>query len=169
MASTLAVTTFGFTRDETVILFLVVQFSALLGAFALAKPTDIWGPKRVLTIVLVVWIVAALSVYVVQSKPAFFVLAVGAGLGLGSAQAASRAFMSSLIPQGRESEMFGFYALCGKSSSILGPNLFGYVAVVTGGNQRLSVMAISVLFIVGLILLQRVRDPKAVARGPAAA
>jgi hypothetical protein len=30
-------------------------------------------------------------------------------------------------------------------------------------------MAISVLFIVGLILLQRVRDPKAVARGPAAA
>jgi UMF1 family MFS transporter len=71
--------------------------------------------------------------------------------------------MSSLIPAGRESEMFGFYALCGKSSSILGPNLFGYVAVMSGGNQRLSVMAISVLFIIGLVVLQKVRDPRAAA------
>jgi UMF1 family MFS transporter len=163
MANSLAVTTFGFTPEETVILFLVVQFAALAGAFALAKPTDRWGPKRVLTLVLVMWIVAALSVHFVQSKPAFYVLAIGAGLGLGSAQAASRAFMSSLIPAGRESEMFGFYALCGKSSSILGPNLFGYVAVMSGGNQRLSVMAISVLFIIGLVVLQKVRDPRAAA------
>jgi len=112
--------------------------------------------------VLVLWIFAALSVSVSQSKPASYVLAIGAGFGLGSARSASRAFMSSLIPEGRKSEMFGSYALCGKSSSIIGPNLFGYVAVVTGGNQRLSVMAISVLFVVGLLVLQAVRDPKAV-------
>jgi UMF1 family MFS transporter len=84
-----------------------------------------------------------------------------AGFGLGSVQAASRAFMASLIPTGRESEMFGFYALCGKSSSVIGPTVFGYIAVVTGGNQKLAVMMISVLFVVGLVLLQRVRDPKA--------
>lgn len=160
MANTLAVTTFGFEPEATAILFLVVQFSALAGAFALAKPTDVLGPKKVLTFVLVLWIVAALSVSVIQSQTAFYVLAVVAGFGLGSAQSASRAFMSSLIPDGRESEMFGFYALCGKSSSIIGPNLFGYVAVVSGGNQRLSVMAISVLFVVGLIILQAVHDPR---------
>jgi UMF1 family MFS transporter len=167
MANSLAVTTFGFTREEAAVLFLVVQFAALAGAFALAKPTDVWGPKRVLSLVLVLWVAAALSVYFIESKPAFYVLAIGAGFGLGSVQAASRAFMSSLIPEGRESEMFGFYALCGKSSSIIGPNIFGQVAVWTGGNQRMSVMAISVLFVVGLVLLQRVRDPKA--RRPAAA
>lgn len=166
MANSLAVTTFGFTREEAAILFLVVQFAALAGAFALAKPTDLWGPKRVLTLVLVLWVVAALSVYFIESKPAFYALAIGAGFGLGSVQAASRAFMSSLIPEGRESEMFGFYALCGKSSSIVGPNIFGQVAVWTGGNQRMSVMAISVLFVAGLVLLQRVRDPRA--RRPAA-
>jgi len=70
--------------------------------------------------------------------------------------------MSSLIPEGRESEMFGFYALCGKSSSVIGPLVFGYVAVATGGNQKLAVMAISVLFVLGLILLQRVDDPRQV-------
>jgi MFS-type transporter involved in bile tolerance (Atg22 family) len=53
--------------------------------------------------------------------------------------------------------------LCGKSSSVIGPFVFGYIAVATGGNQRLAVAAISVLFVVGLLLLQRVRDPRAVA------
>jgi UMF1 family MFS transporter len=85
-----------------------------------------------------------------------------AGLGLGSAQATSRAFMASMIPDGREAEFFGFYTFCGRSSSVLGPLIFGYVALATGGDQRLAVMAISVLFLAGLILLQRVRDPKAV-------
>ena len=160
MAMTLATTTFGLSQTEGTVLFLILQFSALVGAFALAKPTDRYGPKKVLTGVLVLWIVAALSIYFVTSKEAFYVLAMGAGLGLGSAQAASRAFMASLIPDGKEAEMFGFYTLCGKSSSVVGPMLFGYVAVVTG-NQRFAVMAISILFIAGMLLLQRVKDPKA--------
>jgi UMF1 family MFS transporter len=160
MAMTLATTTFGLSQTEGTVLFLILQFSALIGAFALAKPTDRYGPKKILTGVLVLWIVAALSIYFVTSKEAFYVLAMGAGLGLGSAQAASRAFMASLIPDGKEAEMFGFYTLCGKSSSVVGPMLFGYVAVVTG-NQRFAVMAISILFITGMLLLQRVKDPKA--------
>jgi len=160
MAMSLAITTFGLTPEEGTALFLVLQFSALIGAFALAKPTDRYGPKKILTGVLVLWIVAALSIYFVTSKEAFYVLAMGAGLGLGSAQAASRAFMASLIPDGKEAEMFGFYTLCGRSSSVVGPMLFGYVAVVTG-NQRFAVMAISILFITGMLLLQRVKDPKA--------
>jgi MFS-type transporter involved in bile tolerance (Atg22 family) len=45
---------------------------------------------------------------------------------------------------------------------MIGPFVFGYIAVTTGGNQRLAVAAISVLFILGLALLQRVNDPKAV-------
>ena len=57
--------------------------------------------------------------------------------------------------------MFGFYALCGKSSSVIGPLIFGQVALMTGGNQKFSVMSISVLFVVGACLLQRVNDPKA--------
>jgi len=161
MSNSIGATTFGFTQTELIYLYLVVQFAALAGAFALAKPTDTAGPKKVLTGVLVLWIAVATSLYFVTSQLGFAVLAVLAGFGLGSAQAASRAFMSSLIPDGREAEMFGFYALCGKSSSIIGPFVFGYVAVATGGDQRLAVMAISVLFVIGLVLLQRVNDPKA--------
>ena len=153
--------TLGFTQSEVIVLFLVVQFSALAGSFAMAKPTDVLGPKKVITAMLVLWSGVAVSAYFVTSKTVFFAVAVVAGTGLGSIQAASRSFMSALIPDGKETEMFGFYAFCGKSSSIIGPLVFGTISALTGGNQRLAVMAIAAFFIIGGLLLRRVHDPLA--------
>ena len=161
MAGIIAVGTFGFTTEGVIILFLIVQFSALAGALAMAKPTDTLGPKKVLTGVLLLWVAAGITAYFIQSQTAFYVLAVFAGIGLGSVQSASRAFMASLIPDGREAEMFGFYALCGRSSSVVGPLLFGGVTYLADGNQRPGFLVLTGLFLIGLILLQRVKDPKA--------
>lgn len=165
MAGPVAEETFGFGGVETIVLFLIVQFSALAGAFALAKPSDIWGPKKVLNGVIVLWIVTGIAAFFVQDKTVFFALAVVAGFGLGSVQSASRSYVSLLIPEGREAEMFGFYALCGKSSSTLGPWLFGTATVLAGGNQRPSFLVITGLFVVGLILLQRVPNPRVQSAG----
>jgi MFS transporter, UMF1 family len=152
--------TFGFGQKQAIQLFLVVQMSALAGAFAMAKPTDSWGPRKVLVASLTLWVLVGCMVFFVNSPTFFFVLAVVAGFGLGSTQAASRAFMSALIPQGREAEMFGFYAFCGKSSSVMGPTIFGVVALLSGGNQRLGVIALTLLMVIGLLLLRRVPDPQ---------
>ena len=160
-AAIFASVTLEFTQAEVIVLFLVVQISALLGSFAMAKPTDVIGPKRVIQAMLVLWSGVAVSAYFITSKTVFFGVAVLAGTGLGSIQSASRSFMSALIPEGKEAEMFGFYAFCGKSSSILGPIVFGTVSRATGGNQRLAVVAIAAFFIVGGLLLTRVRDPLA--------
>ncbi len=162
-AGIVATGTFGFTTTEAIALFLVVQLSALIGAFALARPTDTYGPKRILNGVLVLWIVASVSAFSIQSQTVFWAMAVVVGFGLGSVQSASRSFMSSLIPEGKEAEMFGFYALCGRSSSVIGPSLFGGAALLFGGNQRPGFLLIAVLFIIGLVLLQRVNDPRAAA------
>jgi UMF1 family MFS transporter len=162
-AGNVATETFGFTFSETIILFLVVQISALVGAFALAKPTDRYGPKKILNGVLVLWIAASVSAFFIQSQALFWAVAVVVGLGLGAVQSASRSFMASLIPDGKEAEMFGFYALCGKSSSVVGPLLFGGAALVFSGNQRPGFLLIAALFIIGLALLQRVNDPRAAA------
>jgi UMF1 family MFS transporter len=160
MAGPFAVTSFGFDQRGIILLFLVVQMSALAGAFALARPTDRFGPKRILDGVILLWVIVGVTAYFITSQQAFIALAVVAGFGLGSAQAASRSFLASLIPPGKEAEIFGFYAFCGKSSSILGPSLFGYVAARSGGNQHLAVLSITLMFLVGLLLLQRVRDPR---------
>lgn len=151
-----AVTTLKFTTPEVIKLFLAVQFSALLGALILARPTDRWGAKRVITLTLLLWIAVTVSVTFAQTKATFVAVAVMAGLGLGSIQAASRALMASLIPPGKEAELFGFYALCGKSSSVLGPLVFGAVSYVLGGDQRTAVASVGLFFVVGLVLLQRV-------------
>ncbi len=157
-----AARTLGFSMTQLVLLFAVVQVSALAGAFAWAGPTDRLGPRRVVMIVLAQWIVVVLLCYAVRTQTQFFVVAVLAGTGLGAVQAASRAFMASLIPRGMEAEMFGFYALCGKSAAILGPLVFGGISQATGGDQRAGVLAVGVFFVLGLLLLSRVR-----AGGPA--
>ncbi len=167
MAGPFAEHTFGFDARQAIWLFLVVQISALAGAFAMAKPTDSWGPKKVLVGSLTLWILVGCMVFFVNSPEVFFTLAVVAGFGLGSTQAASRTFMAALIPEGREAEMFGFYAFCGKSSSVMGPTLFGVVALLSGGNQRLAVIALTVLMAIGLLLLRRVDDPRVPSPVPA--
>jgi UMF1 family MFS transporter len=163
VAGPYAENTLGFGATERIILFLVVQVSALVGALGLAKPTDVWGPKRVITMTLLMWTSLTVATYFIYSKAGFFVVAVLAGFGLGAVQAASRAMMAALIPKGKEAEMFGFYAFCGKSSSVLGPMVFGGVSYALAGNQRAAVLAIGSFFLIGLVLLQRVTDPKAAA------
>lgn len=110
------------------------------------------------TLTLVLWTGITVTAYFVESQTTFFVVAVLAGTGLGAVQAASRSLMASLIPRGKEAEMFGFYAFCGKSSSIMGPFVFGEVSYLTGGNQRAAVLVLAGFFLAGLGLLQRVPD-----------
>jgi UMF1 family MFS transporter len=98
-------------------------------------------------------------VYFIYSKAFFFVAHPG-GLGLGTVQAATRAFFAQFIPPGDESKYFGVYSLVGKTSAVVGPLIFGTVSSMTN-NQRPAVAAISVLFITGCIILQTVRGGKA--------
>jgi len=63
-----AVTTLNFTTPEVIKLFLAVQFSALLGALLLARPTDRWGAKRVITLTLLLWIAVTVSATFAQTS-----------------------------------------------------------------------------------------------------
>ena len=156
-AAAYASDTLHFTDEESLKLFLIVQLSALAGAFLWAKPTDMMGPKKVLLILLMQWSLVVTAAYFAQTKLQFFGIAVLAGSGLGAIQAGSRAFMASLTPRGREGDFFGFFSMCGKSAAILGPRLFGYVSNASGGNQRPAILSVMVLFIVGGIILTQTR------------
>lgn len=156
--------TLGFTTPQVIMLYFVVQLSALLGAWFWGRPTDLKGPKFVVMVTLVQWCLIVVAAYFVQTKAQFFLVAVLAGTGLGAIQAASRTFMATLIPKGQEAELFGFYALVGKTSAILGPMIFGLASRLTGGNQRIAIVAIGFLFVAGLVLLSGVK-----AGGPTAA
>jgi len=154
-SSIFAATTLGFETGELIGLYLTVQVTALIGAFALAKPTDTWGPKKIVMLSLVLWALVAVLSYFIGSKRQFWAVACTAGLGLGTVQAGTRAFFTQFVPKGSEAEYFGVYSLVGKSSAILGPLLFGAVSS-TFGSQRPAILSIAAFFILGLILLGKV-------------
>src|SRR3989338_930714 len=154
-SSIFAATTLGFDAKELIGLYLIVQITALVGAFIMAKPIDLWGPKKIVTLSLLMWSFVAVSAYFISLKSHFFILASFAGLGLGTVQAASRAFFAQFIPIEHESEYFGAYSLVGKSSAVAGPIVFGYISSAVG-SQRPAILAVSVFFIIGLVLVQYV-------------
>jgi len=155
-AGVFAAKTLGFSFTEIIALFAVVQITALSGSAAWARPTDRLGPKLVVRVTLVQWAVVTVLAFFVGAKWEFWVVAVLAGTGLGAIQAASRTFMASLIPPGREAEFFGFYALVGKTGAVMGPLVFGAVSFALAGNQRAAIVAVGLFFVVGFVLLSRV-------------
>ena len=155
-SSSLAATTFGFLQTELIGLYLSVQVAALAGAFLLSKPTDTWGPKKVVMLSLLLWTIVGVATYFVQTKSGFWLVACIAGLGLGSVQAGTRAFYTQFVPGGKEAEYFGVYSLVGKSSAILGPLVFGTISAACG-SQRPAILSIAIFFVLGLVLLSRVK------------
>lgn len=155
-SSIFAATTLHFGTGELIGLYVAVQATALAGATVLAKPMDTWGPKRIVMMSLVLWTFVAITAYFVQTKPQFWMVACTAGLGLGTVQAGTRAFYTQFIPGGCEAEYFGVYSLVGKSSAIMGPIVFGVISS-TFGSQRPAILSIAVFFILGLLLLGRVK------------
>lgn len=155
-SSIFAATTLGFKPQELIALYLVVQTTALLGAFFMAKPIDLWGPKIVVIVSLIMWTSVATVAFFIQTKIQFWMLASFAGLGLGTVQAATRAFYTQFIPEGKEAEYFGVYSLVGKSSAILGPLIFGQVST-TFGSQRPAILSVAVFFLIGMTILMTVK------------
>jgi UMF1 family MFS transporter len=155
-SSIFAATTLGFGPGELIGLYLVVQVTALIGAFLMARPIDYAGPKRVVSVSLLLWTGVSLAAFFIAAKGKFWILAGIAGLGLGTVQAATRAFFAQFIPPDHESEYFGVYSMVGKSSAVIGPLVFGYVSS-TFGSQRPAILSVALFFLAGLIIIQGVK------------
>lgn len=155
-SSIFAATTLGFSTKELIGLYLIVQVTALIGAFLMAKHIDYRGPKKIVVISLLIWTCVSVLAFFAHSQKEFRLIAAIAGFGLGTVQAASRAFFAQFIPPEQESEYFGVYSMVGKSSAIIGPLVFGYMST-TFGSQRPAILSIALFFLIGLIILQFVR------------
>ncbi|HUX92619.1 MAG TPA: MFS transporter [Ignavibacteriaceae bacterium] len=147
------------TDAQIIYFFIIVQSTAILGAFIFGIISDHIGPKKTISITLVIWLFVIVGAYFDNSIAGFYVVGLLAGLSIGSSQSCSRSLMALLTPKEREAEFFGFYdGLFGKSSAVIGPLVYGIVANVS--NQRFAVLAIGLFFLAGLIILQKVEVPK---------
>lgn len=158
-ASIFARHTLNFSLVEILTFFLSVQSTAILGSVIFGIIADSIGQKKTLGITLLMWVATAVGAYFCDDKVSFYIIGFIAGSAMGSSQSTSRSLMSKIIPPEKKTEFFGFYSFFGKSSAILGPLVFGFISSVTG-SQRIAVISVALFFIVGLILLQKVREEK---------
>ncbi|MBU1299798.1 MAG: MFS transporter [Bacteroidetes bacterium] len=144
---------------DIVIFFAMVQTSAIAGSVIFGILADHFGQKKTLTATLILWLGIVVVAYFVTGKILFYVVGILAGIALGSSQSTSRSLMSTITPIEKKTEFFGFYSFFGKASAIVGPLIFGYIS--SQMNQRIAIISVGVLILVGLMLLQRVIEEKA--------
>jgi UMF1 family MFS transporter len=149
-----------FTTAETIMLILVVNVTAAIGAFAFGYVQDAIGHVRAIALTLCAWIVMIGIAYFSSSKETFWIAANLAGLCMGSSQAAGRALVGYLAPPARLAEFFGLWGLATKAASIFGPLTYGLVTWIFAGNHRLAILATGAYFIVGLLLLWKIDVPR---------
>ena len=139
-------------QTDMIICILLTQLIAIPGAMLFAFLSSLWGNIRVLLITLVVWILICISAYVVELPMDFYILAGTVGFVMGGIQALSRSTYSKFLPETEDhASYFSFYDVLEKIGMTIGIVSFGFL---TGAfNIRYSVMALTVFFVIGLILL----------------
>lgn len=150
----------GFTPDETILLVLLVNITAAVGAFAFGYVEDRIGHKYALMVTLLIWIAMVAVAYFAQTKPIFWIAANLAGIAMGSSQSAGRALVGVLAPEKDRAAFYSFWNMALWVANIVGPMTYGLITWMTGNDQRLALLCTGMFFVVGLILLLPMRIEK---------
>ena len=160
----------GKTRAEYVMLS-AISF-AVVGGFVWGWVVDRLGPKRTLSIVLVLWmtifVLAAAIGFLHLPIPFLYVVAALAGIGLGGTWSADRPYMLRLTPPDRVGEFYGLYGMVGRFSAVSGPVLWAtttYLVVERGGaaeltGQAWAILTLLAMIVVSFVILRKVTDAK---------
>ena len=152
-ASIYATKEIGFTLEDTVKLFVVLQVAAVVGALVTGPWQDWSGARSVLLSALGLWVLVSAGAWMSRSAGSFYAVAALAGLGMGWLQSAGRAAVAEITPQGRQGEVFGLWGFAGKLAGIVGPLVFGALAGVVG--LREAVLLNGVWFFLGAWVLSK--------------
>jgi UMF1 family MFS transporter len=140
-----------------ILAILIIQVVAIPGANLMAKMASKWGNFNTLKIAVLIWIGGCVMGYYLprNSVVPFYTLAVVVGFVMGGIQSVSRSTYSKLMPVTHDTtSYFSFYDVTEKIAIVIGMFSFGYINEITG-SQRNSVLALTIFFILGFILLHR--------------
>jgi MFS transporter, UMF1 family len=171
---------FGWGTIEIGVFGIVLTIAGTIGAYLGGRLDDRLGPKAVILGSLVALIGATAAIlliepdylpllgpvappaggglYAAAAERAFLALGMIIGLAAGPLQAAARTLLVRLAPVDRVTQFFGLFALSGKVTSFIGPFLVGVVTAATL-SQKAGMAVLVGFFLVGLVLLSRVRAP----------
>lgn len=153
--------------DETVrvLMFVVVQITAAIGAFSFGFLQDKFGAKIIYNLTLLLWFIGVLGIWAVtditvwinttfstafEAQYVFLYIGIIAGLSLGSSQSASRALVGLFSPEQKSAEFFGFWGLSNKIAGVFGIIGLGLLQAEFGLQQ--SVLFCAALFLIAILV-----------------
>ena len=128
----------------------IVAFPAVLIFSRLVKKVR---AENIITVCSAAYFGIAVYAYWLDSQLDFWILAVLVGMFQGTIQALSRSYFAKIIPAEKSGEYFGIYDICGKGASVLGTALVSFLSQATG-SVNFGVSALSVMFLIGLVLFR---------------
>jgi len=147
-----------------VVMFVLLQITAALGAFIFGVIQDRLGALKTFNFTLVLWIFSILAIFGVNEitialnsitglefnvKWVFVCITCFAGLGLGATQSSSRAIIGMFSPESKIGEFYGLWGLSGKIAAAIG--LFA-VSILQGFfGFKNSFLIIAIFFIFSLV------------------
>ena len=174
-AAIIGVVLFGMEQQQLIIFIIVVQITSVAGAYVFGLLADDRSIKQGLIISLLLMIAAVVWLLFNYSPVAFFVIGGLAGFSLTGVQSLSRAMVGLLSPPGQSAEFYGLFAVAGRTSSFIGPTIYGLLAaeatfrlmdqghaplLAEQWGQRIALLSILLFLGVGLALLLRVNEEK---------
>jgi len=174
-AAILGAVLYGMDQQQLIIFMIIVQATSVAGAYLFGMLAGSLGAKPPLILSLLLMIAAVIGIYFNQSLTGFFAIGALAGFALTGVQSVSRSMVGMLSPPGRSAEFYGLFAVAGRSSSFIGPTIYGILAAEAAlwyqahgqamglaeqSGQRLAVISIAAFLLVGLLLLLSVNEAK---------
>jgi len=153
LAAIYAAEVMRFSFEQTMLLVLVVNITAALGAFLFGYIQDALGHKKALALTLLLWLIMTWVAAAAQTAAIFWIAANLAGAAMGASQSAGRAFVGTFAPATRHAEFYGLWTLAMQAASIAGPLTYGAIMMITHNNHRVAILSIGVFFMIALTLI----------------
>jgi UMF1 family MFS transporter len=119
---------FGLEQQMLIVFMIIIQVTSVAGAYVSGILTERIGNKNTLILFILMMLGAVLGLFLNESVVGFFIIGGAAGCALSAVQSVSRGMIAVLSPPGRSAEFYGFFAVAGRTSSFIGPTIYGLVA-----------------------------------------
>ena len=143
----------GLDSTGLLLALLVTQIVAFPSVLIFGRLVKKVKPETIITICIAAYFCIAVYAYWLDTQLDFWILAVMVGIFQGTIQALSRSYFAKIIPAEKSGEYFGIYDICGKGASVVGTALVSFLSQATG-SINIGVSALSVMFLVGLLLFR---------------
>jgi UMF1 family MFS transporter len=167
---------YGMNQTQLIIFMIIVQVTSAIGAYVFGIWAEKGGYKQVLIYSILLMIAAVLWMIFNTTLTGYFIIGALAGFALTGVQSLSRTITGLFAPENKVTEFFAFFAVAGKSSSFIGPTIYGIIAFRTAlyfegqgmdvllaeqTGQRAGLFSIALFLMIGLLLLVSVNEKRA--------